>query len=252
MGKTALVSTAAKIGNSLRKHSPEICTALGIGGMISAAVLAVKATPKALKLLEERKKEEKVDGLTAAETVKTVWKCYIPSVLTGAFSIFLIATANSINLKRNAAITAAYSLSETAFREYKNKVVETIGERKEEAVRDSVAKDRIQRAPEQEVILTEKGNMLCYDTLSGRYFKTDIEKLKASVNELNRQMRDEMFISLNEYYYELGLSPTKIGDDLGWNIDKGYIELSFSSQLTDTQTPCLVIDYVNPPTYRYR
>ena len=252
MGKTALVSTAAKIGNSLRKHSPEICTALGIGGMIFTTALAVKATPKALKLLEERKKEEKVDCLTAAETAKTVWKCYIPSVLTGAFSIFLIATANSINLKRNAAITAAYSLSETAFREYKNKVVETIGERKEEAVRDSVAKDRIQRAPEQEVILTEKGNMLCYDTLSGRYFKTDIEKLKASVNELNRQMRDEMFISLNEYYYELGLSPTKIGDDLGWNIDKGYIELSFSSQLTDTQTPCLVIDYVNPPTYRYR
>lgn len=252
MGKTELVTAAAKIGNSLRKHSPEICTALGIGGMICTTALAVKATPKALKLLEERKKEEKVDGLTAAETVKTVWKCYIPSVLTGAFSIFLIVTANSINLKRNAAITAAYSLSETAFREYKNKVVETIGERKEEAVRDSVAKDRIQRAPEQEVILTEKGNMLCYDTLSGRYFKTDIEKLKASVNELNRQMRDEMFISLNEYYYELGLSQTKIGDDLGWNIDKGYIELSFSSQLTDTQTPCLVIDYSNPPTYRYR
>ena len=252
MGKTALVSTAAKIGNSLRKHSPEICTALGIGGMIFTTALAVKATPKALKLLEDRKKEEKVDELTATETVKTVWKCYIPSVLTGAFSIFLIVTSNSINLKRNAAITAAYSLSETAFREYKNKVVETIGERKEEAVRDSVAKDRIQRAPEQEVILTEKGNMLCYDTLSGRYFKTDIEKLKSSVNELNRQMRDEMFISLNEYYYELGLRPTKIGDDLGWDIDKGYIELSFSSQLTDTQTPCLVIDYANPPTYRYR
>lgn len=252
MGKTALVTTAAKIGNSLRKHSPEICTALGVGGMICTTALAVKATPKALRLLEERKKEEKVDELSATETVKTVWKCYIPSVLTGAFSIFLIATANSVSLKRNAAITAAYSLSETAFREYKNKVVETIGERKEEAVRDAVAKERIQKTPEQEVILTEKGNTLCFDTISGRYFKTDIEKLKASVNELNRQMRDEMFISLNDYYYELGLSPTKIGDDLGWNIDKGYIDLSFSSQLTDTQTPCLVIDYSNPPVYRYR
>ena len=252
MGKTALVTTSAKIGNFLRKHSPEISTALGVGGMIFTTVLAVKATPKALRLLEERKKEEKADELSAVETVKTVWKCYIPSVLTGVFSTFLIVTANSMNLKRNAAITAAYSLSETAFREYKNKVVETIGKRKEEAVRDAVARDRIQRTPEQEVILTEKGNMLCYDTISGRYFKTDIEKLKASVNELNRQMRDEMFISLNDYYYELGLSPTKIGDDLGWNIDKGYIELSFSSQLTDTQTPCLVIDYINPPLYRYR
>lgn len=251
MKKDDLVVMASRFGTSLRKHSPEICTVVGVGGMVVTTVLAVKATPKALRLIEERKKEEHAD-LDALETIKTTWKCYVPSILAGAFSAFLLFTANSVNLKRNAAVTAAYSLSERAFREYKNKVVETIGERKSETIKDAIAKDHIQKNPEQEVILTEKGNTLCYDVLSGRYFKTDIEKLKASVNELNRQMRDEMFISLNDYYYEIGLTPTKIGDDIGWNIDRGYIELSYSSQLTDNQTPCLVIDYERPPEYRYR
>jgi hypothetical protein len=64
-------------------------------------------------------------------------------------------------------------------------------------------------------------------------------------------MRDEMYISLNEFYYEIGLNPISIGDDIGWNIDRGYIELNFSSQLTDDGNPCLVIDYQVAPRYEY-
>ena len=249
----SLSSVAQGVGYFLRKHSPEICTGLGVVGMVGTAVLAVRATPKAVQIIEQKKKEANTDKLPVADTVKATWKCYVPAVLTGAFSIFLITSANSINLKRNAAVSAAYSLSETAFREYKDKVVETIGEEGEEKVKEAVAKERVSKATtEQEIILTEKGNTLCLDTISGRYFKIDIETLKASVNDLNREMRDEMFISLNDYYYELNLPPVKIGDDLGWNIDRGYIELIFSSQLTSNQTPCLVIDYVRPPEYRYR
>ncbi len=92
-------------------------------------------------------------------------------------------------------------------------MIETIGEKKEQTVRDAIANDRINKNPvsRREVIITEKGNTLCYDAISGRYFKSDIDKLKKAENELNRRMRDEMYISLNEFYYEIGLNPTKIG-----------------------------------------
>jgi hypothetical protein len=253
MKKPKLSSISKGIRGAITKHSPEILTGIGIAGMITTTIMAVRATPKALILIEERKEEIDVDKLTPIELIKTTWTCYIPAAITGGLSIICLIGASSVNARRNAALATAYTLSESALKEYQEKVIETIGEKKEETVRDAIAKDRIDKNPvsSREVIITEKGNTLCYDSISGRYFKSDIDKLKKTVNELNRRMRDEMYISLNEFYYEIGLNPISIGDDIGWNIDRGYIELNFSSQLTDDGNPCLVIDYQVAPRYEY-
>lgn len=253
MNRNKIPKFILSVRNAAKKHSPEILTGIGIAGMITTAVMAVRATPKALILIEEKKDENGVDKLTAMETVKAAWACYIPAAIVGGVSVFCLIGASSANLRRNAALATAYTLSESALKEYQEKVVETIGEKKEQSVRDAIAKDKIEKNPiaNREVIITERGNTLCYDVISGRYFKSDIDKLRKAENELNRQMRDDMYISLNEFYYEIGLNNTKLGDDLGWNIDNGYIELNFSSQLTADGTPCLVIDYQVAPRYDY-
>jgi len=253
MKKTKSSSISKGIRVAITKHSPEILTGIGIAGMITTTIMAVRATPKAIKLIEERKEENDVDKLTPIELIKTTWKCYIPAAITGGLSIVCLIGASSVNARRNAALATAYTLSESALKEYQEKVIETIGEKKEQTVRDAIAKDKIDRNPvsSKEIIITEKGNTLCYDSISGRYFKSDIDKLKKVENELNRRMRDETYISLNEFYYEIGLNPISIGDDIGWNIDRGYIELNFSSQLTDDGNPCLVIDYQVAPRYEY-
>ena len=41
----------------------------------------------------------------------------------------------------------------------------------------------------------------------------------------------------------IGLKPTKIGDDIGFNIDNGLLDVNFSSQLTEEGRPCLVLNY---------
>ena len=99
--------------------------------------------------------------------------------------------------------------------------------------------------------VVEKGNTLCYDSISGRYFKSDIEKIKKAENELNKKMLNEMYLSLNEFYDELGLRPTSLGNELGWNIDDGLIDIHFSSQLSEDDQPCLVLDYCVAPRYGY-
>jgi len=253
MKKPKLSSISKGIRGAITKHSPEILTGIGIAGMITTTIMAVRATPKALILIEERKEEIDVDKLTPVELIKTTWTCYIPAAITGGLSIICLIGASSVNARRNAALATAYTLTESALKEYQEKVIETIGEKKEQTVRDAIAKDRIDKNPvsSREVIITEKGNTLCYDAISGRYFKSDIDKLKKAENELNRRMRDEMYISLNDFYYEIGLNPIGIGNDLGWNIDHGYIELKFSSQLTDDGNPCLVIDYQVVPSRLY-
>ena len=251
------------------KRSPEILTGLGIAGMITTTALAVKATPKAMKLLEEAKKDifDNLDpedipennpdytdiSLKPIEMVKVAWKPYIPAAITGIASISCIIGASSVHAKRNAAIAAAYNLSQTALTEYKEKVVETIGEKKEQTIKDKIAKDKIKKDPvsKSEVIVTGKGNTLCYDAFNSRYFYSDIDQIKRAINELNRIMLNQMYVSLNDFYDELNLKHSGNGDELGWKLDDGFIEVDFSSQLSDDGRPCLVIEYMVAPRYDY-
>ena len=254
------------------KHSPEILMGIGITGMVTTTVMAVRATPKALMLIEAEKRrlnheileEAKKSGceecnqitrLEPVDLIKATWKCYIPAGITGIVSIACLIGASSVNARRNAALATAYTLSETTLRDYQKKVIETIGEKKEQTVRDAVAKEHIERDPveNKEVIFSGRGNTLCYDSISGRYFRSDMDAIKKAENELDARLRNEMYISLNEFYYEIGLEPLSvIGDDLGWNIDSGYLDLGFSSQIATDGTPCLVIEYNPAPRYDYR
>lgn len=237
-----------------KKHNPEILTGIGVAGMITAIITAVAATPKALSLIEEKKKEKKVEDLSPVETVKTVWFCYIPTTITATLSIACVIGASKVNMKRNAALAAAYSLSETALKEYKDKVVEVVGEKKCEKIKDEIAKDKIVSDPVslKEVIITDKGQTLCYDALSGRYFKTDIDSVRKAENNLNQKMLMEDYVTLNDFYYELGLDNIELGDDLGWTYtNTGLINLEYSSQLASDGTPCLVVGHRTPPRYDF-
>ena len=251
--KKEITKSFLSLKTAIKKHSPEILTGIGIAGMITTTVMAVRATPKALILIEERKEEIGAEKLEAMDMVKTTWACYIPAAITGTLSVACLIGASSVNARRNAALATAYTLSESALKDYQGKVIEMFGEKKNEAVKDAVAKDKVEKNPvvTREVIITEKGNTLCYDAISGRYFKSDIEKIKKAECELNRQMLDDMYVSLNDFYYEIGLDSVKLGDELGWNVDSGYIDLSFSSQLASDGTPCLVIDYSIAPRYNF-
>lgn len=234
-------------------HKPEVLTGVGVVAGVTAGVMAVKATPKALQLIEEKKQEEKVDKLPVVDTVKTTWKCYAPSVAMGVFSIGCIVSASSMNAKRQATLFAAYKLSETALADYKEATVETVGERKEKDIRHAVAQKQVEKNPvvEQQIILTEKGSTLCLDPLTGRYFKSDAEQIRKAENEINRRLNYDYYVSLNDFYVLLGLETTDLGEVLGWNSDDGLLHLDFLVHLTDNDIPCLVIDYNVMPRYEY-
>ena len=253
MGKLSLKNMASDIKTTMVKNAPGILVGVGIVGMAGTTVLAVRATPKAITLIEAKKRELDVDSLTPVETVKTTWKCYIPAAVTGVMSTACLIGASSVSARRNAALATAYNLTRVALNDYKEAVVETIGEKKEQVVRDTVAKNRIEKDPVKttEVIVTERGTTLCYDAVFGRYFRSDIDTIKRAVNELNRSIVSSMYASLNEFYDEIGLPPIEIGDKLGWNVDDGQIEVEFSSQLAADGTPCLVISFNVAPNYGY-
>lgn len=252
MNTQSVMKVARTIEKQLVQRSPEILTAIGISGFIFSGIAAVKATPKALRMVDQKEMDEN-RRLTKPEVVQTTWKLYVGPVLTGVLSASCIIGANRIGAKRHAALMAAYTISETALKEYQEKVIEVVGKKKEQEIRDAVAKEKIAQNPvsNKEVIITGKGESLCYDPLSGRYFNSDIETVRRVVNDLNRDMRDSMSISLNEFYDAIEIPHTDLGDFLGWNIEKGYIDLDFSTQLSEDGRPCLVLGHHNAPFYGF-
>jgi hypothetical protein len=242
------------------KHSPEILMGMGIAGMFASVVMGSRATITVSELIENEKELQSrevrqemgndklyVDKLTVKETVKIAWKHYIPTTIMFSLSTACLVGSNRVSGARNAALATAYALSESALKEYKQKTLEIAGPKKEQAVRDAVAKSKVEKQPPTKdntiVVSSGKGDTKCYDATRGIYFKSDIETLRKIENDLNFRLRQEMDIPLNDFYYELGMPSVAMGNILGWHIDNGPIEFDYSYQGDESGNPCLVLTY---------
>ncbi len=260
---------ACKVG--LTKNAPTILTMTGITAMASSTYWAVKATPKALTLkekaeVEKNKKAGTFKGdrvndwvpLTKLEIVQTCWRCYAPAFITGVLGAACLIGANSMNLRKNAALAAAYALSETNFKEYREKTLEEVGEKKEEKIRNAVAEEKITKNPVTDtslIIETGFGDTRCYDPFCARRFKCSIEKLRSAVNELNLQLVTDGYVTLNDFYDLINLpeADSRFGDDFGWNLNehRETVQLDLSAQLDNDEerTPCMVVGFKYGPIY---
>lgn len=242
-----LHGVAKTVEKSFRDNSPAILTGLGVSGTIITAYLAGRASIESDRVItkeaEARANNTEVE-LTKKEIVKLVWKHYIPTAISGAVTIGCIVGAARVGSRRTAASMAAYSLSEKAFTEYREKVVEQIGARKEQSVRDEIAQDKVtlNPPPGREVILSGPGNVLSCELYTGRYFNSDMESLRQAQNNLNAKLVRDGYASASDLYYMLGLPPTSFSDKIGWNSDR-LLEMQFSTTLSGDGRPCLAFDY---------
>lgn len=237
----------------IEKKSPLLLTIGGATGVISTAIMSAKAMPKTLRQIEGKEKQYG-RRLSKIEKVKLTWTNFIPAGGMGALSIAAIFASDRINSKRAAALSAAYELTKGTLNEYQKKVIDVIGEKKEEKIREEIKQDRIDAAVRDDdahVWLTGHDEILCLDSYSGRLYKSDYEYMRHIVNDLNERMFSHDFVSLNEYYYAVGLDGVKNGDEIGWSMSTGLIDIHYTSQLTDKGLPCLYVDYDIGPRHRY-
>lgn len=233
-----------------KKHSPEILIGVGVGGFFTSIVLAIKATPKACELMEEYKLDTGKDEMTKKEVVATTWKCYIPTVITAGCSAACVVGGTRTGLKRNAALAAAYKISQESLELYREKVIETIGEKKEKAVRDQVAQEQYERRDkQQQVIITNRGEMNCYDLMTKKAFKSDVNIIEKAVNQVNGVISNEMSADYNEFLERVGLPYFESFSDIGWQIEDFPIEVKFTYGPDDSGAPCLIVDWYNEPHY---
>lgn len=196
-----------------KRNGSTILTCAGAVGVVVTTVTAVKATPKALTLLEKAK-EEKGEELTNFEKVKAAAPVYIPTAIVGVGTIACVFGANVLNKRQQAALMSAYALVDGAYKEYRDKVKELYGEEADSYVKQEIAKDKFKEA---DVSVTDENKILFYDDFSQRYFESTMEKVKAAEYEINRLISVNGGAFLNEYYDLLGIEQPEYGDYIGWS-----------------------------------
>ena len=194
----------------LKAHSPTILTVIGSTGVVITAVLAVKGTPKALKLIEEAKMT-KGDELTVGETVQVAWKPYIPAAISCVSTILCIVGANYLNIQKQKNLMSAYMLLDNAFKEYRNRVSERYGEEVDEEFSHDLVRNQLE---EMEGIYTET---LFFEFNSMRFFEANIHKVLQAECKAKIQFEECGHLTLNEYYSYLGIEPSPYGETIGWS-----------------------------------
>ena len=241
---------ASRVGKFASDNAPSILTGFAAAGVVTTAYLTGRASFKAADILRDERKFAHPEELTPREIVHSTWRLYIPPVGTGALTIFCVIAANRIGMNRAAALAAAYSIMEKAHSDYRAKVVEKIGERKERSYRDEMAQERVNKNPPDTTLVVDESSVLCLEGFTGRYFIGDMETIRRAVNDVNHMLMQCSYASLSEFYDRVGLPRTSVSDEVGWNSDR-LLEMSYSTTLSPSAKPCIVLEYNVEPVRRY-
>ena len=235
----------------IKKNASTILTCIGGAGVVATSVMAVKATPKAMKLIEA-KKEKKGENLTVWETIETAGMTYVPSVITGVATIGCIFGANMLNKRQQAALMSAYALLDNSYKEYRKKVTELYGEDADREVRDELAKDKYEETK------VSDGKRLFYDEFSERYFEATTEEVLRAEYQINHDLSESGGVFLNEFYEHLGIETVDYGDYLGWSAWEVsecqcycWIEFDHRKVIMDDGLECTIISTHIEPIFDF-
>lgn len=237
---------------TVKKHTPEILVTLGVGGTVTATVVACRATHNHLGrvISDHNTRLEKIEELEPKESVRKevskaylatgldVIRVYAPAATIETASIVSILAGMNILRKRNVALAAAYALVDQSFKSYRGRVVERYGSEVDKELRNDLHQEKIDETVIDEdgkkkkvrktVEVAGAGGLSDYS----RYFTFGEAKaaeqnddynmffLKAQQETANHILRAKGFLFLNDVYDMLGIDRSLAGQTVGWVYDK--------------------------------
>lgn len=248
-------SYAKAAGTVINHHAPTLLTVAGGVGLFGTMVFAVRAGIKTGRTMESHLAEtgEEIDHKQLA---KEVWRDYIPAGTLFLATAGCVVGSNIISVRRSAALVGTISIAQNALNEYREKTREIVGNGKEQAIRDGIAEDRVYASENEAnsvVILEGETSVLCYDILTGRYFRSTVEDIRRAQNDVNAECINNNYASLNEFYAAINspeLDSVPLGEMLGFTADN-MLEVVFSTVLSKANKPVLAVDFRKAPIEDY-
>lgn len=248
------VKIPKRVGHQLYRSSPTILTVVASVGVIVTTITAVRATPKAIKLLKEAE-AEKGENLTKVEIIRVAGPSYIPSTLLGISTIVCIFGANALNQKKQTSLMSAYAMLNESYKQYRKSAKIVYGEDADGKIHAEIAKDAMVHTYDWGYQVynmdmdSESERLLFYDLASKKHFRTTMAAVLNAQYHVNRNLAVGGDCSLNEYLSFLGVEGIDGGDDLGWDISYMVEEMdcywldfdNYKSTLEDG-LECIIID----------
>ena len=236
------------IGKWLRKNSTKILA----GGAIAAELTGFYIMHKKAPVVRDRLNELPPDA-TKWEKFKVAAPIYLPAAIAAITSCGCVAGCCALGERKAAIAAGLYSASEATLGHLTKELTDRVGTEEAKDIQDKVAKELVEGrkiVTTDEVIATGKGDILFFEPLSGRPFTSNPNEVIAAANRINKRTISEMWVSVNEWFCELGLDPVGLADDKGWNIDH-LLDIPDDPYRFPTTTfngrPCFVISYYNRP-----
>lgn len=241
------ISSARKV---VVMNMPGILQGMGMVGVGVTGYECFKAGMKCKEVIDDK-------GLNMGnwkEGAKELAPIFIKPAIAGGLTLTFLIGSTTLNQRRQAALASMYALSESSLKEFEDKVTAEIGEKKVEKIHDSINEDRVKANPpeQNQIIMTGNGESLCYESLTGRYFKSDLEKIRQIVNTINNKINSGEFVSVNDYCDLIGLPDSELGWDLGWGMaSTGLLDVRYTSCISEDGKPVLVIEHKIKPEVKY-
>lgn len=219
-----------QFGAFMSKNKPGIVMGLGIGSLIMSTIVAFRYAPLAKDALTRKKEELDVNKLEPVDTIKTAGVYFLPSLVFTCTGIACILGGNQMNLNRGAAAMAAYALSESTLRNYRESAREVVGEKKEKDIRENAAKkmyyDDLRNGQMTVITAGCANDFWMYDHLTRQKFRSNVQKVKEAINNLNYRAVHGEQVSVYEYCIEMNEEPVEMGNSFVWDVNRnGLIEL---------------------------
>lgn len=247
---TTATSLMFKGVGKVRRFSPQILMGVGIAGVVTAGVLACRATLKFHDIVDEANEGiAEVKGKRSRDEYETesefnkdltrahinravkVTKLYTPALSVFAVSLGCVLGSHGIMNQRNVAMAAAVKAGESAFAEYRKRVADEFGSEKEQQLRFGLAEKEIPEFNEAgEQIGTKKvltvtnntgrsGYARVFDETNDMWSKVPGQNqltLSNQQNWLNDRLNARGYVFLNDVYKCLGFPETPEGQIVGW------------------------------------
>lgn len=235
-----------------KQHLPEILCGVACVGTAVSTYLAFKGGMNAVQRIES--KTAHGDDISKKQMARIVMREAAPAAAAVALTWASIVSSGVISYRRAKAYFDAYILTSGALSTYRAKVVERLGEGKDEEIVGAIGQDLVDDEPPGSsdrtvVINTGHGNTLFKDRITGRYFRSDLDFIRKQQVEINNWLAaGEDWVSVNEWFGLIDLEQCEDLDDLGWNVEE-KVKFDLAACLSPDNEPCILINYdISPRT----
>ena len=199
--------------------------------------------------------DKKKTTLSKADKALIYVKCYAPTAIMTAASIFCIFGSNHVSKQRIASLASAYILKQKAFDEYKDKAEEMLGTKKANELKDNIIQQHINENPQTDAntVNTKLPNAmqlsLWWDEQARRYFYSNAEYIRRAEIEATSMLKKNGYVDVNDFYDILGLEHIPLAENLGWdNTITDEVTILIGSALMGPDVPVGTINFEVHPT----